>query len=182
MKRTHITALALCCLVASVAWATDKPCIGVYDSRAVAVAYGASEFRKTHKTPSDLARDTAQKALGEAKVARDEKQIKKLKAELLNMRKQRAQLAFGKAPVDDILDLIEGRIPRIVQTAKVEALVSMWNEAELAKHESAELIDVTLLLVAEFEPSKRVLQSVWGLRQEKPLPAKRTNTAVEKGI
>jgi hypothetical protein len=180
--KTIITTLVFVALMASQSHAGEKPRVGIYDSRAVAVAYGASEMRKTRKTPSDIARDTAQSALDEAKAEGNKTQITKLKAELMKLRMQRAGLAFGTAPVDDILDLIKDRTPKLKQTAKVDELVSKWNSKELAKHQSSELIDVTLLLVAEFDPSKKVLQSVWGVQQTKPMSSRKTDHAVKKGI
>jgi len=180
--KTIITTLFFVGLMVTHAGAGDKPRIGLYDSRAIAVAYGASDMRKTHKTPSDLERDTAQSALDKAKAEGNKTQITKLKAKLLKLRMQRARLAFGKAPVDDILDLIKDRIPKLKQTAKVDELVSKWNSKELARHKSSELIDVTLLLVAEFEPDKKVLQSVWSLQEEDPLSSRKTDQAVKKGI
>jgi len=182
MKTRAIVILSLCCAFVSQVLAESKPRIGVYDSRAIAVAYGASEMRKTHRTPSDVEIDVAQEALDEAKAAGHKMQVAGLKAKLMKLRMRRGRSAFGKAPVDDILDLIRDRLPKIKQTAKVESLVSKWDSAELRQHRSAALIDVTLLIVAEFDPNRKVLQSVWGMQQTDPLSPGRIDQAVKQGI
>ncbi len=183
MIKSHMfTVTILVCLLASRALAEDKTRIGVYDSRAVAVAYGASEMRKTNKTPADQAIAKAEEERAKAKEAGDDKRLNQLRAKLLEMRQQGARAAFGTAPVDDILELIKDRLPKLQRQAKVTDLVSKWDSDTLYKHKSAELVDVTLLLVAEFAPRPRTLQSVWGIQQAEPISRKTTDKAVKEGI
>ena len=185
--RTNRIRLVVICILGSFffglrAEAEQKVRIGVYDSRAVAVAYGASEMRKTNKTPTDQAIAEAEKERAKAKEAGDDKRVNQLRAKLLEMRQQGARAAFGAAPVDDILDLIKDRLPKLQRQAKVTKLVSKWDSDTLFKYQSAELVDVTLLLVAEFSPKPRTLRSIWGVQQAKPISRKTTDKAVKEGI
>ena len=110
--------------------------IGVYDSRAVAVAYAGSTFQV--KKMKDL---TGQ--LNKAREAGDINGISRLETAgrewQLNLKRQ----GFGTAPVDDILAEIASDLPKIQHAAGVTSLVSKWNEAELHGRPNAVRIDVT---------------------------------------
>jgi len=158
MMKGHMIAVTIFgCLLASRAVAEDKVRIGVYESRAVAVAFGASEMRE------------AGKKAGDPKIAKAGENM--------------GNKGFGTAPVDDILELIKD-LPKLKRQAKITILVSKWDSDTLAKYKSAERVDVTLLLAAEFEPDKRTLQTIWAMQHMhvKPLSHKTIEEAVKKGI
>jgi len=186
MKLFKLTVFVAACLIGVLHTGADaqsnKVRIGVYDSRAIAVAYGASDLRNTQGDVLDQDIKKAQEERAKAKTTHGAAREKELKAKLLDLRQRRAQQAFGFAPVDDIIEVIKDRLPEIQRQTKVETFVSKWDEKELSKYKSAELVDVTLPLVAEFNPSKKTLQSVWAVQQEKPISAGKIKTAVKKGF
>ncbi len=120
--------------------------IGVYDSRAVAVAYVGSpilgEKMKGLKTK-----------LAKAKDAGDAQEVSRIEAEGPAWQATLHQQGFGTAPVDDLLGLIAKDLPKIQKEAGVTILISKWNAAELEKHPRAEQVDVTMTLVDAFHPN-----------------------------
>ncbi|HRI16539.1 MAG TPA: hypothetical protein PLX89_26395, partial [Verrucomicrobiota bacterium] len=101
----------------------DKERIGIYDSRAVAIAYAGSAFQKEKmKALMDQ--------LEEAKKAGDANAMAQLKAEGQAWQMTLHKQGFGTAPVDDLLHHISGQIPKIQKDANVTGLISKWNKTE----------------------------------------------------
>jgi hypothetical protein len=49
-------------------------------------------------------------------------------------------------------------------------LVSKWDQETLAKYPSAELVDVTMMLVDAFQPNERQRQSAIEIQKHEPIP------------
>jgi hypothetical protein len=133
-------------------WAQDKtpPAqerIGIYDSRAVAVAYAGSTFQV--KKMKEL---TAQ--LKKAREAGDTRRISQVETAGKEWQATLKRQGFGTAPVDDILAEIASDLPKIQQAAGVTSLISKWNKAELDRHPNAVRVDVTMRLVDAFQPNE----------------------------
>jgi hypothetical protein len=137
--------------------------IGVYDSRAIAIAWAGS--------PSFTAWMGALRAdHAKAKAAGDAKRVKQLEAEGA-ARQQRLHLqGFSTAPVDEILAHIKDALPGIQQQAGVSALVSKWDKEGQAKYPAAEQHDVTLALLDALHPSDRQRQAAIEAQKHKPIP------------
>lgn len=137
--------------------------IGTYDSRSIAIAFTGSEaFNKwmgNLKSEKD-----------KAKAAGNQKRIAELKAEGAARQKLMHTQGFSTAPVDNILDHINDRLPAIKEKAGVTALVSKWDRAGLAKYKDAELVDVTMALVDTFNPSERQRASAVEIQKHDPIP------------
>jgi hypothetical protein len=137
--------------------------IGVYDSRAVAVAWvGSPTFNATMKPLYDEA--------ATAKAAGDAERLKEINAKGEARQRQLHMQGFSTAPVDDILAHLGERLPAIRQTAGVATLVSKWDKAALARYEGAERVDVTMALVDALEPNARQRQCAVSVQQHKPVP------------
>lgn len=137
--------------------------IGVYDSRAIAVAWART------KSFNDWM-GSLQADYQKAKEAGDQKKVSDLEAEAQE-RQQRLHLqAFSTAPVDYILVYIDASLPEIKQNAGVTMLVSKWDNETLANYPSAELVDVTLALVDAFHPSEAQRQSAIQIQESEPIP------------
>lgn len=147
-----------------------KPRIGIYDSRALAVAYAGSPVQRKVMAPLRAAHETARQTGDTAAVAR-------LEAQGRAMQEKAHRQAFGTAGVDDLLDLIADALPGIRRAANVDVLVSMWDNAALAKYPGADRVDVTAALVDAFEPTERQRKTVDEIRKKKPLPASALNNA-----
>jgi hypothetical protein len=141
-----------------------KERIGLYDSRAIAVAYAGS--------PANEKRLQALMAeYKQTKEAGDREKMAKLEAEGKAQQKKMHLQGFGTAAVDDLLGAIAVALPQIQKEAGVSALVSKWDEAELKKHAGAERVEVTMKLVDAFKPSERARKSAIQIQNIKPISA-----------
>ena len=140
--------------------------IGVYDSRAIAVAFvGSAAYRASSgKQLADMKAeyDKAKAEGNQKRVAELEKQGK---AQQVLLHKQ----GFSTAPVDDILKHIKDKMPEIAKAAGVGPIVSKWDKDALAKYKSAELVDVTMALVNAFRPNERQRKSAIDIQKHPPI-------------
>ena len=136
--------------------------IGIYDSRAVAVAFTGSEAFKTWMAPFKAEQQ-------KAKAAADAARLKELDQQMRANQVLRHKQAFSTAPVDDLLKFIEGGLGRIKQEAGVKAIVSKWDEAGLKQYKTTEKIDITERLVDEFHPTPRQRRSALEIQKHKPI-------------
>lgn len=136
--------------------------IGVYDSRAVAVAFAGSEAFNVWM--SGLKAEHR-----EAKAAGDQKRVAELEAEGAQRQKLMHKQGFSTAPVDNILEHIRDRLPDARKKAGVGLLVSKWDKQTLAKYPHAERVDVTMALVDAFNPSERQRRSAIEIQKHRPI-------------
>ena len=164
MRIGRLSVVAICVLGSSPfalpAGAEEKARVGVYDSRAIALAYWTGERIDEHITPL---------CQGIANASGDEQREKELRRKLLAHRWLRAKQTLCAAPVDDVLEHIKKELPNLKRLARIQAIISKWDKKALSRHKTTELVDITLLLVAEFGPPKERLQDIWGL-PEHPQP------------
>ena len=140
-----------------------KTRIGVYDSRAVAIAYVRSErFDKIMK--SKMAE------MEEAKTTGDTQKIEELEAWGTAQQAEVHRQGFGSAPVDNILEQIKDKLGKITKEADVTALVSKWDKKTLKDHKCADKIDVTDTIVALFCPDEKTLETIEQMKEKKPIP------------
>lgn len=104
-----------------------------------------------------------------AKANGDTKRVKELEAEGKARQKRAHTQGFSTAPVDDLLEHIKDQLPEIKTRAGVSVLISKWDKQELAKHPSAQQVDVTLALVDAFKPSEKQRKSAIQIQQHKPI-------------
>jgi hypothetical protein len=133
--------------------------IGVYDSRAVAVAFA----------PSGQNRHALQQLMNDAKraeAAKDDKRLAELKAQGAARQRRMHLQGFSNAPVDDILAHVRDRLPDVARRAGVVAIVPAADFHDAA---AVETVDVTDDLVALFEPSERTLRTVAEVRRREPI-------------
>jgi len=135
--------------------------VGVYDSRAIAVAYGNStEFRKSLETIT--ANHT------QAKAAKDDKRVKEIEAQMKAKQRRQHEQGFSTGSVANIMATIKDSLPAVAKKAGVEIIVSKWE----VNYQSPEVkvIDVTDDLVALFHVSAKGLEWVKGIKDHAPLP------------
>jgi hypothetical protein len=135
--------------------------IGVYDSRAVALAYAGSTWQG--KKMKEL---TAQ--LKKAREAGDTNTAWLLEAEGRAWQSDLKQQGFGTAPVDNLLAEIASDLPLIFEAAGVTGVISKWNKTELDKHPHAVRVDVTMRLVDAFQPSDTQGRRAIEIQKTKP--------------
>jgi hypothetical protein len=142
---------------------SEKVRIGVYDSRSVAVAWaGTKSFNDSW--------GSLQSEYEQAKAAGDQNRVEELEAEAQARQQLMHLQAFSTAPVDDILTHIEDSLPEIKQNAGVTMLVSKWDKETLDKYPSAELVDVTVMLVDALHPSEGQRKIALEIQERDPIP------------
>lgn len=142
--------------------------IGVYDSRSIAVAFIGSEIYQNSSIGKQHA--ALQAELMKAKAEGDDERFEKLCKQAEPQTTLLHQQGFSTAPVDDILEHITDRLPEIMKQAEVDRLISKWDTKTLAKHESSEREDVTILLIEAFKPNERQKAIAIGIQNHEPLP------------
>jgi hypothetical protein len=142
------------------AGAAQQPTAGTFDSRAVAVAYARSDLFA--RWLGDLRAETEK-----ARELGDEARLQTLAGEGQAAQERLHRQSFSAAPVDDILAQIEDELPGIAREAGVDVLVSVWDLSY--RNTSAELADVTDLLVRCFDPDDKTLEIIRELRQHTPV-------------
>lgn len=141
--------------------------IGTYDSRAIAIAFVGSEVYKA-TVGKKLANMMAEYKKAEA--AGDKKRVEELKAWGEAQQALFHKQGFSTAPVDDILDHIDNQLPAIKKQTNVNLLVSKWDKKTLAKHKSAERVDVTRNLIEAFKPNDKQKKSAIEIQKHDPIP------------
>jgi hypothetical protein len=158
------SAVALCVLTGATALAqsqTNKLRIGVYDSRAIAIAYGNSTaFRESMKP--------VQAEYEKAKAAKDDKRMKEIDARMKLGQRRLHEQGFSTGSVAGIMAKVKDSLPEVAKKAGVQVIVSKWE----LNHQSpdVEVVEVTDELVALFHPSEKVLGWVKDLKSHPPLP------------
>ena len=146
-----VSALVVTIGQASLAQETGSPTkarVGIYDSRAVAVAFaGSAAF---NRWLGDLKAEHEK-----AKASGDQKRAAELEAEGAARQRLLHMQGFSTAPVTNILDQIKDKLPAINKKAGVSVLLSKWDKDGLARYKDADLVDVTMALVDAFSPSDR---------------------------
>lgn len=159
-------------LTGLLAFAQDDPGkeakrIGVYDSRAIAVAFVGSKVYEATEGKELAARMEEHK---KAKAEGNQKKVDELEAWGKAKQELLHRQGFSTAPVDNILAQIKKKLPGIQAKAKVTVLVSKWDAKRLEKHPQAEKIDVTMALVDAFEPVAKQRKSAIEIQKQDPIP------------
>ncbi len=148
--------------------------IGVYDSRAIAVAYAGSDAHEAALAKLKKRYDDA-KAAGNATV------VNACETEAQAQQRTMHLQGFGTAPVDDILAHISGELTGIMRKAGVVAIVSKWDEAKLAQYPNAGREDVTMALVDALHPTDRQRERAIDVQKHKPVPMDELERLIERG-
>ena len=137
--------------------------IGIYDSRAIAVAFVGSEPFNEYMADLKAKHDVAE-------AAGDAQRIAELEGEAAALQAQLHRQGFSTAPVDDILEHIKDQLPGIAEKAGVDRLVSKWDADALSRWERGEQVDVTMLLAAALKPNAKQLKSAQEIQKHPPVP------------
>lgn len=168
MQHVRYFALIVCLLTsfvatadAAVAFPEDKKVrVGVFDSRAIAVAYyRSSDFNTIMKKLH--AEHKKAKASGDAKLAQECENRGKAMNDLAH------QQGFGTGSVDAILKKVKEQLPAIAKSSNVQVIVSRWNLTYQEK--DAEFVDVTDQLVMLFNPDETTRKMINDLRKKVPI-------------
>ena len=130
--------------------------IGVYDSRAIAIAYAPSKHNPVAQKMKEL---QAAKAEG------DEARIAELEGWGEKHQRQLHRQGFGRVPVDDLLAHVAERLPEVARAAGVDAIAfdCSWSSEEV------EIVDVTMEIVKLYDPSEKTLGFVAQIKEHEPV-------------
>jgi ribosomal protein S8E len=132
----------------------DRIRIGTYDSRAIAIAYAASDYNPVKEK---------MKEYDQAKAAGDQQRIKELEAWGEKHQRQLHRQGFANVPVHELLAQVKAKLPDIAKAHRLTAIVRQCDFVL----ENVEVVDVTQELVALFDPSEQVLKNV-AMIKDKP--------------
>jgi hypothetical protein len=161
-RKSLITTLALAAVCFPGAASAQAPLrIGVFDSRAVALAWARSPEVSTYF--SQLRADYEQ-----ARQANDAKRMKELDQEAQWQQIRLHQMGFSTGPVGAVLEKVKDKLPGIARQERVVMIVSRW---ELPYADPAiEQVDVTLALVKLFNPDEQTLKMIGEMKNQPPIP------------
>ena len=146
--------------------------IGIYDSRAIAIAFVGSEVYRTTagKKMAEMMQER-NKAEAEGNTQR----IIELKTWKQTQQALRRRQVFSTASVDDILAHISDQLHGIKKAAKVDLLVSKWDKTTLDRNRQAKRVDVTMQIVAALKPKEKQKKMAIDIQKRDPVPlGKRT--------
>ena len=139
----------------------QKVKIGVYDSRALAIAYANSEIFK-----AELVKKTA-----EYKKANEENKTeyaKELDAEGKVQQQLLHEQTFSNGSVSNIIEIIKDKVQKVAQDAGVSIIISKWEIVYQDK--SLDYKDVTDKLVKIFNPTEQALKWIEEIKKQNPMP------------
>lgn len=114
--------------------------IGIYDSRAIAIAnFETDEFQMHLKE--------IKKKYNLAKEKKEKKMMKFYEKQGKTLQKELHKQVFSTYPVDEILLKYTKEIENLKNKKKVNLLISKWNKKELKKYKNNKQIDATKDLV-----------------------------------
>jgi hypothetical protein len=138
--------------------------IGIFDSRAVAMAYANSSWFSNEEMRGKMAE------MEKAKAAGDKEKMQALDQWGNRQQEKLHRQGFGAASVSEYLKLVEKEIPAAAKQAGVDVIVSKWDITY--QDEGIEFVDVTVAIVKLFQPPEKVFKWIEDLKKVKPLSEK----------
>jgi len=150
----------LCLILAVNTLYSQKPRIGIYDSRGVAVAYYQSSHHQEDLNKL-LAEYNEAKGIGDTVLAR------KLNDRVGVLQMIAHDKGFGKGTVTNILDRFNKEMDALANAEKVIFIVSKWEI--YSADEDLEFVDLTEKVAAIVNPSDNVKKFIKELENHAPL-------------
>jgi len=135
--------------------------IGIYDSRAIAIAYANSDIFQ--KYMGNL--------MAEYNKAKEEKKaelVKELEKEGPFQQQLLQQQSFSNGTISNIIEKIKDKLPGIAQNAGVKIIISKWELSYLDP--SIETVDVTNQMIGLFNPTEKALKWIEDIQKQNPTP------------
>ena len=135
--------------------------VGTFDSRVISIAYYNTEAHMSYVEGLKVEHAEAE-ASGDKERAKELETIGEASQELAEKQ------AFSTWPVDNILEIIEGKIPEIAKQADVDLIVSKWNI--VYQRSGVEFVDVTDVMVKLINPDEQILEMLEQIKKQNPVP------------
>lgn len=130
--------------------------VGVYDSRAITVAYVPSRFNPLGEKLKEYE---------QAKADGDEDRMRELEAWGQELQRKFHRQGFAIVPVDDLLEPVADMLPEVARRAGVQAVARHCDYTA----DDVEVVDITLELVELYDPSPQTMKRVKEIRQVEPV-------------
>ncbi len=137
----------------------SKVRVGVYDNRAIAVAYFNSAAKHESVASWKMQHDKARQA-------GDEKRAKQIETAMDRMQWLAHRQGFGRASVDEAMASVKDKLADVAKKANVSAIVYTPDYLDSAW---VERVDVTSEVVALFDPSEKTLKTVDAMKKIEPV-------------
>lgn len=134
--------------------------IGVYDSRAIAIAYANSPTFNTSAT-------MLSERMKAAKEKGDKKEMAAIEREATLRQAMMHEQGFGKGSVIGMIALVKDSIAALAARENVILVVSKWEVAYNEKN--VELVDLTEQVVEFFQPNERIRSMLKELPKNEPV-------------
>jgi hypothetical protein len=121
---------------------TRKIRLGIYDNRAIALAYAPSRYNPVGEKMAEFKK---------AKASGDTARARELEEWGQKHQKQLHRQGFGRVPVDDILALVKDKLPEVARKTGVTAIVWQCDYPG----PDIEIVDITDDLVNIFDPPEK---------------------------
>jgi hypothetical protein len=159
--KTLLRFLSLMLAAASIATlsarAADGQKIGVYESRAVALAWGRS-------TQHDILSRQRMEQAKRAEAAGDKAELRRLRKEGSGAQERLEKQVFGNDRIPDVIERVQDQIPAVQQQAGVASIVDRRDAPA-----NAPTVDVTSNLVALFQPTDKTLKMIEDVLKHPPV-------------
>jgi hypothetical protein len=142
--------------------AQTKLRIGVFDSRAVAIAFYQSKFSNTQQIFGSL-----HTKMKEAKEKDDKEAIAKIEREATLRQAMMHQQGFGDGSVNNITETIKDKMAQLAKNENLSAIVSKWEM--VFSGADIELVDITVKVVDFFEPNEKMKEMTKEVMQSEPI-------------
>ncbi|MCX6150800.1 MAG: hypothetical protein NTX22_09770 [Ignavibacteriales bacterium] len=136
--------------------------IGVFDSRAVVVAYYNSKYFKEKQIFDSLGLQ-----MKNAKEKDDKKTIAKIEREGTLRQAMMHEQGFGKGSINNITETMKDKMAILVKNENLTAIVSKWELVYSGT--DVELVDITEKIVDFFEPSEKIKSMMKEIMQSEPI-------------
>jgi hypothetical protein len=143
--------------------------VGVYKSWVVALAYARS------KTGLERINSVCQKAK-KAEADGDKETYEKLSFEIKELRKLGHLQVFGDEPIDEYIEEITPALKEIAKEQNLDLITAKI----FYDSEKIEQVDITDLLVKQFEPDETTMKMIEGMKNYKPLKRDKLLEAIRK--
>lgn len=130
--------------------------IGVYDNRAIALAYAGSGFNPVAERMGEYKK---------AKADGDEAKAKELEAWGVSLQRKLHFQGFGRYPVDDLLEPVADQLADVAEAEHLDAIVWFTD----FERDDVEVVDITPELVALYNPNEKTLKWIEQMHQTEPI-------------
>ena len=142
--------------------AQTKLRIGVFDSRAVAVAFYNSKFSTNQQIFASLGT-----RMKEAKGKDDKDAIAKIEREASLRQVMMHEQGFGRGSINNVTGAIKDKLAQLAKSENLSVIVSKWelvfSDADVVS------IDVTEKIVDFFEPNEKIKSMMKEIMESEPL-------------